>query len=427
MSGKIHIERMMHRNSIAVRGESVASYALLKLIPTGEGNGQSTVRLNLALVLDVSGSMYEEDGTNQSRLQRVQNAALAALPKLRPTDTLTVVAFAHNADVVLPPTSLADLEMVMNTLKTIDRFEIDPGGTAMDEGIKLALEQLGKQQEPDTLSYMLVLTDGETSGEQNCRQLAQQLADQKIASTFMGVGTEWNANLIKDLAKTANGNWHYIDVEKAEDTEKAFLREFAHLSAAAFTNVNISLRPVKDVRIKRCRQVVPEIKELTLQQPEERHFLATIGTLEASKSTRYILDLSLPQRPDGNYVVAQLEVTYTYGGKEESTGAVPLQVTYSANNPSYINAEVAKHIDEVQVFEMNSNLQQAIASANASEVKRLAESIEKKAEHMGPRGAKKTMLARQALSELSAGGRVSKKTQLALEECSKMAEEMPAV
>ncbi len=32
---KIHIERMMHRNSIAVSGESAASYALIKLIPSG--------------------------------------------------------------------------------------------------------------------------------------------------------------------------------------------------------------------------------------------------------------------------------------------------------------------------------------------------------------------------------------------------------
>ncbi len=37
MPAKIHIERMMHRNSIAVRGESAASYALVKLIPTGDG------------------------------------------------------------------------------------------------------------------------------------------------------------------------------------------------------------------------------------------------------------------------------------------------------------------------------------------------------------------------------------------------------
>src|SRR5262249_52240587 len=113
---KIHLERMMYRNSIAVAGDSTASYALLKLIPSG---GAAHLPLNLALALDVSGSMYEEDGTGVSRLQRVQDAALAALGKLRPDDTLAVVAFAHTAQVVLPATSLADRAAVEDVINRI--------------------------------------------------------------------------------------------------------------------------------------------------------------------------------------------------------------------------------------------------------------------------------------------------------------------
>src|SRR5947208_9110589 len=105
MAAKIHIERMMYRNSIAVPGESAASYALIKLIPSALG--PKPLDLNLALVLDVSGYMYEEDGTDRSRLKRVQEAALAAIRKLRPDDTLAIIAFAHNAQVVLPRTNLA--------------------------------------------------------------------------------------------------------------------------------------------------------------------------------------------------------------------------------------------------------------------------------------------------------------------------------
>src|ERR1700675_1115392 len=98
MTAKIHVERMMHRNSIAVAGETAASYALIKLIPSGLGQGMAKpMGLNLALVLDVSGSMYEEDGTGISRLKRIQDAATNAIQKLKPTDKLAIVAFAHNA------------------------------------------------------------------------------------------------------------------------------------------------------------------------------------------------------------------------------------------------------------------------------------------------------------------------------------------
>src|SRR5947207_1319104 len=101
---KIHVERMMHRSSIAVAGESAASYALVKLIPTGLGEVSKPMGLNLALVLDVSGSMYEEDGTGISRLKRIQDAAVSALQKLKPDDSMAIIGFAHNALVLLPPT-----------------------------------------------------------------------------------------------------------------------------------------------------------------------------------------------------------------------------------------------------------------------------------------------------------------------------------
>lgn len=425
MAAKIHVERMMHRNSVAVAGETLASYALVKLIPSADSANQP-LGLNLALVLDVSGSMYEEDGTGVSRLKRIQEAASAAIAKLRENDRLAIIAFAHDAQVVLPATTLSERTKIEETIQRIDLFDVDPGGTSMDQGIQLGLTEVEKNAADGLLSQVVILTDGETSGEQTCRQLAQEAAGKKIHLTLMGVGTEWNAGLIKDLAKLSEGKWYYIDVNDAQEAQRAFLEEFGRLAAAGYTDVEMHLRPVRDVRIKRVRQVVPEIKELKLAEPEERHLVASLGTLERDKPTRYILDLSLPKRPDGKYVIAQLEVTYDPGtGKRESTGPVPLEMLYTAAGHGYINAEVAKHIDEVQIYELNSNLQQAIATNNQPEAQRLAESISKKGELMGPRAAKKTMLARQVLEELHHGGRVSKKTQLAVDDAARLAAEMP--
>jgi len=143
-------------------------------------------------------------------------------------------------------------------------------------------------------------------------------------------------------------------------------------------------------------------------------------------SARYVLDLSLPKRPDGKYVIAQLEITYDLGmGTRETTGPIPIEMTYTSAGHGYVNAEVMKHIDEVQIFELNNNLQKAIATDNKEEVQRVADQIGQKGQLMGPRAAKKTMLARQVLQELNAGGRVSKKTQLAMEDSARMAQEMP--
>jgi hypothetical protein len=243
----------------------------------------------------------------------------------------------------------------------------------------------------------------------------------------MGVGIDWKASLIKDLAKLSEGKWYYIDVNKKEEAERVFVEEFEHLAATAFKDVEMHIRPMKDIKLKRVRQVVPEIKTLNLAEIEERHSSAQLGTLQHDNTTRYVLELTVPKRPDGKYVIAQMEVTYDLGlGKRETTGPVPLEMTYTAASQGYVNAEVMKHIDEVQIAEMNEVLQKAIQQNNQEDVQKMAAQIERKGELMGPRAAKKTMLAKQVLQELNAGGRVSKKTQLALEDSARMAEEMPS-
>jgi len=426
MTAKIHIERMMHRNSIQVAGESAATYALVKLIPAGGAGGAKPMGLNLALCLDVSGSMYEEDGTGVSRLKRVQDAALHAIGKLNPTDTLAIIAFAHNALTLLPSTPLSDKDKIEDVIRRIDMFDVDPGGTSMDEGMRLAMDEVERQSAAGGLSQIVVLTDGETSGEQNCRSLAQEAAQKKIHMSMMGIGTDWKASLIKDLAKLSAGKWYYIDVNEKQEADRIFVEEFEQLAAAAFIDVEMHLYPMKDIKLKRVRQVAPEIKTLNLSEPEERHMVAALGTLQHDSATRYVLELTVPKRPDGKYVVAQLEVSYDLGGgKRESSGKFPLELTYTSAGQGYVNAEVMKHIDDVQIAEMNDKLQEAIAKENTVEVQKVAEQIVKKGELMGKRAAKKTMLAKAVVDEVNVKGRVSKKTQLAMEDSARLAEEMP--
>src|SRR5205814_4611084 len=139
---------------------------------------------------------YEEDGTNIPRLKRVQDAAIAAIGKLKPDDTMTVVAFAHNALTLLPPTKISDKDKIEEVIRKIDMYDVDPGGTAMNDGMRLALDEVEKLAGPGRLSQDIVLTDGETSGEQSCRQLAERDAKSKIHQTMIGVGPDCKATLV---------------------------------------------------------------------------------------------------------------------------------------------------------------------------------------------------------------------------------------
>ena len=62
-----------------------------------------------------------------------------------------------------------------------------------------------------------------------------------------------------------------------------FVEEFEALAAAGFLNVEMHLRAMKDIKIKRVRQVVPEIKQMKTTEPEERHFVAQSGRWSATR------------------------------------------------------------------------------------------------------------------------------------------------
>src|SRR5262245_21809427 len=138
---RLKIETVMHRPLIAVPGESAAAYALLKLVPVDVPTYRPP--LHVVLTLDVSSSMASEDGTGRSLLDRVRDAVLEGTKRLRADDRISIVAFANGARVALSATPVAETRRVSDAFDRIPQLGIDAAGTAMHEGIRVAMEEFG--------------------------------------------------------------------------------------------------------------------------------------------------------------------------------------------------------------------------------------------------------------------------------------------
>ena len=189
---------------------------------------------------------------------------------------------------------------------------------------------LEKRSGPRRLSQMLVLTGGEVSDEPLCLQMADLMHQKKLHLTLMGVGLDWKASLIKDMAKRSDGKWYYIDVNDKRESERIFVEEFEDdiYADSHWTQTELHLRPMKDVKISRLWDLGFDsdrhngrciIQELPLtNEPEERHIVVNIGVVEIGRPVSFLLEVYCPSARMANISLRKQRLPTTLGSGDVS-------------------------------------------------------------------------------------------------------------
>ena len=162
---------------------------------------------NLVFLLDVSGSMSPPD-----RLPMVQSAFRLLVDKLRAEDTVSIVVYAGQAGLVLPPTSGADKQTILGAL---DRLHAG-GSTACGEGIELAYKVAKDNFKPDGNNRVILATDGDFNvGINSVADLEKFIEEKRKTGVFLttiGVGDDnYRDAVLETLADKGNGNYAYLD------------------------------------------------------------------------------------------------------------------------------------------------------------------------------------------------------------------------
>src|SRR5256714_7228742 len=83
----------------------------------------------------------------------------------------------------------------------IDRIR-DAGGTTISLGMIQGLNELRRYNIPNAINRMILLTDGVTYGDtERCRQLARDAAAAGIAVYPLGIGADWDADLLDEIGQ----------------------------------------------------------------------------------------------------------------------------------------------------------------------------------------------------------------------------------
>ena len=192
----------------------------------------SRKQLNLTVVIDVSGSMdgafnrfYYDSAGEQQELSDEESALLkmdvaieavtALLDHLEPGDRIGIVSFNSEARVVQPLTKVGNLNLddVRSKVTRLRAFS----GTNMSAGMRSATSQYNDFLDVDpaeTENRIIFVTDampnqGETS-RTGLVGMIESNAEKSLYSTVIGVGVDFNTDLIESITKNRGANYHSV-------------------------------------------------------------------------------------------------------------------------------------------------------------------------------------------------------------------------
>ncbi len=217
--------------------------------PTPAGLKTERLPLNLALVLDRSGSMGGRPLTEAKR------AAGAILERLTPMDRLALVAYDGRAKVLVSGRHVTDPAVFEAALR-----EIHSGGqTDLHGGWQAGMREVLPGVAPGMLSRVMLLSDGQANeGITDPGAQAQATADaaaKGVGTSTYGLGTGFNEALMVDLAHHGQGRCYYG--ESAEDLLDPFLEEFEFLAARCASDVQVALQTAPGLVVTQATNHLP--------------------------------------------------------------------------------------------------------------------------------------------------------------------------
>lgn len=180
--------------------------------------------VNLVLVIDRSGSMSEK-----GKIEYAKESAKRIISGLGPEDRLSVVAYSTDVELLFPIQFLSNKERATSVVNSL--YPTD--STNLSGGLITGIRQLEKLQRKGYINRVILLSDGLANyGITDMGQLIKitsQAAEKGIHVTTMGLGVNYDENVMMNLAEYGAGNYYFV--ESPSQLAGIFDREFGQLAS----------------------------------------------------------------------------------------------------------------------------------------------------------------------------------------------------
>jgi Ca-activated chloride channel family protein len=261
--------------------------------------------LNLSLVLDRSGSMQGD------KLGYIQQAAQFLVQRLGAADRISIVSYNDQVTVDVPAQPVIEKDRINAVIKKLFASGMTNLSGGWLQGCQLVAENTADGQ----VNRVLLLSDGlanrGVTDTMRLETMTRQKRAEGITTTTMGVGLDFNEDLLTRMAKEGGGAYYFID--NPDQAPAIFEEELRGLLNVVGQNLTITLMPTREVQMTRQLNAYPTEKSGDA-------VIFRLGDLFADELKTLLIELSVPALKDlGQVEVARLRFDYDELGEGNVT------------------------------------------------------------------------------------------------------------
>ncbi len=297
--------------------------------------------VNLCLVIDRSGSM------NGDKIEKAKAAAIEAVRRLGPDDVFSLVAYNNGVQTLVPARCVGNRVGLEEAIRSIRAG----GGTALYGGVTQGAAALRTFTEDRRYVHrMILLSDGLAnvgpSSPDDLARLGGSLLREGISVTTIGMGLDYNEDLMARLAQRSDGNTYFV--ESSRDLAGIFNAELGDVLSIVARSVVLHIEFPEGVRplafVGRDGVIRGQTAEVTLNQlyaGQEKFALVEVEVAPSSAGSEREVARARLSFEDG---LDRRPVTLRASGKASFT-ASEREVIASANHR--VQADYARNLTVV--------------------------------------------------------------------------------
>ncbi len=287
------------------RGGSMRYLACTVKTPHVKQEKKPGQHLNLALVIDASGSMQGYP------LQAARDTALELVKMLHPNDVLSVVSFADDFITHLSRKKM-DEQGKWEAEREILRIEVR-GCTDLAGGWFEGAKQATHAMDDDTSrrNHLILLSDGHANrGITNPDELAThagEMRERGLYTSTVGIGEGYSITQLQVLAEAGGGRMH--DAQHPHEIAEVVLAELGEVRSTFASDIRVVLDGPNNTSV--------DILESYPLQREDTTISAHLGSLPSESERTVIWRIMLPKGEPGETIDLTARCSWTPVGSDE--------------------------------------------------------------------------------------------------------------